>query len=95
MNARAIVKKTLAAAALSASLLGLGAGVAEARPIENTVGGNCGASGGKWESFWGAGSYLGGTCTYGNTRFHFDSHDINYQEERRIKGKWTVVWNGN
>ncbi|MCV7169251.1 hypothetical protein H7I41_04840 [Mycobacterium manitobense] len=97
MKKHTLLKGATAAALLSATLVapavaGLTAGTASARPIENTVGGNCRASGGEWQSFWGAGSYIGGTCTYGgNYRAHFDSHDIQYMTEKKIKGKWVVV----
>ncbi|QZT57198.1 hypothetical protein [Mycolicibacterium austroafricanum] len=101
MKRHTLLKRATAAALLSAALatpagIELNAGTASARPIENTVGGNCGASGGAWQSFWAAGSYIGGTCTYNNnTRYSFDSKDIQYMEERRVKGEWTVVWTGN
>ncbi|MFI5506240.1 hypothetical protein ACIA48_02140 [Mycobacterium sp. NPDC051804] len=97
MKKHTLLKRATAAALLSAALatpavIEFTAATASAKPMEHTVGGNCGASGGKWESFWAAGSYVGGTCTYNNTaRFHFDTHGINYMEERRIKGKWVVV----
>ena len=97
MKKHTLLKRATAAALLSATLatptvIGLTAGTASARPIERTVGGNCRESGGVWQSFWAAGSYIGGTCTWGSYRSNFDSHDINYMDERRVNGKWTVVW---
>jgi hypothetical protein len=97
MKKHTLLKRATAAALLSATLatpavIGLTAGTASARPIENTVGGNCGASGGVWESFWAAGTYIGGTCTYNNNmRFNFDTHGVQGVTERRIKGKWVIV----
>lgn len=98
MNKHTLLRRATAAALLSATLAapavaGLTAGTASARPIEDTVGGAvCNQSGGAWQEFFGAGGYIGGTCTYNNNyRYHYDSNDVMYMEERKVKGKWVVV----
>jgi hypothetical protein len=100
MKKQTLLKRATAAALMSAALVtpavvGLTAGTANALPIENTVGSAvCSQSGGAWQEFFGAGGYIGGTCTYGNfARYHYDSNDVMYLEERKVKGKW-VRYNG-
>jgi hypothetical protein len=100
MKKQTLLKRATATALLSATLaapavIGLTAGTASALPIEDTVGGAvCSQSGGAWQEVWGAGTYIGGTCTYGNfTRYHYDSNDVMYLEERKVRGKW-VRYNG-
>lgn len=100
MKKQTLLKRATAAALLSATLatpavIGLTAGTASAKPIENTIGGHCGNSGGVWESFWAAGRYIGGTCTFNNmVRDNFDASGMYYLTERRVKGKWMIDPNG-
>ena len=93
MKKDTLLKRAAAAALMSASLVGIGAGVADARPMTDSIKSNCQWQGGSFQVFYTSGGYfLGSHCTVGNARYSYDSNDLIHTEQRRVSGKWLTVW---
>jgi hypothetical protein len=99
MQKHSLLKRASAAALLSASLLGLGAGVAEARPSIGALQGDCQSlPGGRWVTDYvntasGHRIHIGYTCFYtaiGGTQYkdHLDNVGDFQSSWYRQGGKW-------